>query len=126
MKESLQKKWGVHILFKQAVDGSVILGDSHQYADAPKIEDLGYELDMDIDNFMIEEAKKIIDILSSDELITEEGVLAASFKTRTCVPDGTHPRRYACLSVDGRRCVARLLIVFLLGFWPEIQGLIFT
>ncbi|WP_318312261.1 TIGR03364 family FAD-dependent oxidoreductase [Flagellimonas crocea] len=61
-KESLQKKWGVHILFKQAMDGSVILGDSHQYADAGKIEDLGYDLDMDIDNFMIEEAKKIIDL----------------------------------------------------------------
>ncbi|MGN7516139.1 MAG: TIGR03364 family FAD-dependent oxidoreductase [Allomuricauda sp.] len=61
-KESLQKKWGVHILFKQAADGSVILGDSHQYADAAKIEDLGYDLDMDIDNFMIEEAKKIIDL----------------------------------------------------------------
>ncbi|MDC6366244.1 MULTISPECIES: TIGR03364 family FAD-dependent oxidoreductase [Flavobacteriaceae] len=57
---SLQKKWGVHILFKQAVDGSVILGDSHQYADADKVEDLGFDLDMDIDNFMIEEAKKII------------------------------------------------------------------
>lgn len=61
-KQSLQKKWGVHILFKQAADGSVILGDSHQYADAAKIEDLGYDLDMDIDNFMIEEAKKIIDL----------------------------------------------------------------
>ncbi|MBA4746017.1 MAG: TIGR03364 family FAD-dependent oxidoreductase [Muricauda sp.] len=61
-KGSPQKKWGVHILFKQAVDGSIILGDSHQYADAGKIEDLGYDLDMDIDNFMIEEAKKIIDL----------------------------------------------------------------
>lgn len=61
-KESLQKKWGVHILFKQAVDGSVILGDSHQYADANKIEDLGYDLDMDIDHFMIEEAKKIFNL----------------------------------------------------------------
>lgn len=61
-KGSPQKKWGVHILFKQAADGSVILGDSHQYADAGKIEDLGYDLDMDIDNFMIEEAKKVIDL----------------------------------------------------------------
>ncbi|QKX03901.1 TIGR03364 family FAD-dependent oxidoreductase [Aquimarina sp. TRL1] len=59
-KESLQQMWGVHILFKQAIDGSVILGDSHQYADASDIDDLGYELDMDIDRFMIEEAKKII------------------------------------------------------------------
>jgi FAD dependent oxidoreductase TIGR03364 len=61
-KNSLQKKWGVHILFKQAADGSVILGDSHQYADAHRVEDLGYDLDMDIDNFMIDEARKIIDL----------------------------------------------------------------
>ena len=61
-KDSLQKQWGVHILFKQAVDGSVILGDSHQYADASSIEDLGYDLDMDIDHFMVEEARKIIDL----------------------------------------------------------------
>ncbi|RTY86256.1 TIGR03364 family FAD-dependent oxidoreductase [Flavobacterium sp. RSP15] len=59
---SLEKKWGVHILFKQAADGSVILGDSHQYADAKNSDDLGFDLDMDIDNFMIEEAKKIIDL----------------------------------------------------------------
>lgn len=60
--DSLEKKWGVHILFKQAADGSVILGDSHQYADAKNSDDLGFDLDMDIDNFMIEEAKKIIDL----------------------------------------------------------------
>lgn len=61
-QNSLEKKWGVHILFKQAADGSVILGDSHQYASAENIDDLGFNLDMDIDNFMIEEAKKIIDL----------------------------------------------------------------
>lgn len=60
--DSLEKKWGVHILFKQAADGSVILGDSHQYASAENIDDLGFNLDMDIDNFMIEEAKMIIDL----------------------------------------------------------------
>jgi FAD dependent oxidoreductase TIGR03364 len=60
--DALEKKWGVHILFKQAADGSVILGDSHHYADAQNIDDLGFDLDMDIDNFMIQEAKKIIDL----------------------------------------------------------------
>jgi FAD dependent oxidoreductase TIGR03364 len=54
--DTLEKKWGIHILFKQAADGSVILGDSHN------IDDLGFDLDMDIDNFMIQEAKKIIDL----------------------------------------------------------------
>lgn len=60
--DSLEKKWGVHILFKQAMDGSVILGDSHQYATAANSDDLGFNLNMDIDNFMIQEAKKIIDL----------------------------------------------------------------
>jgi FAD dependent oxidoreductase TIGR03364 len=59
---SLEKKWGVHILFKQAIDGSVILGDSHQYAAAGNIEELGIDLDMNIDNFILQEAQKIIDL----------------------------------------------------------------
>lgn len=59
---SFEKKYGVHILFKQAADGSVILGDSHEYATAKNIDDLGFDLNDDIDNFMIQEAKKIIDL----------------------------------------------------------------
>ena len=59
---SLVKKYGVHILFKQATDGSVILGDSHEYATAKNINDLGFDLNEDIDNFMIQEAKKMIDL----------------------------------------------------------------
>lgn len=64
--DSFQKKYGVHILFKQASDGSVILGDSHEYADAKNIENLGFDLNMEIDNFMISEAKKIIDLPTYD------------------------------------------------------------
>lgn len=60
--ESFEKKYGVHILFKQALDGSIILGDSHEYASAKEIDSLGFDLNMDIDHFMIEEAKKIIDL----------------------------------------------------------------
>ena len=59
---TFEKKWGIHILFKQATDGSVIIGDSHQYADAANIDDLGFDLRVDIDDFMIQEAKKIFDL----------------------------------------------------------------
>ena len=59
---SFEKKYGVHILFKQALDGSVILGDSHEYADAKNADDLGFDLNMEIDEFMIHEARKIIDL----------------------------------------------------------------
>ena len=31
-EDAFWKQWGVHILFKQEADGSIILGDSHQYA----------------------------------------------------------------------------------------------
>lgn len=60
--DSLEKKWGVHILFKQTVDGSIIIGDSHEYADATNIDDLGFDLRNDIDEFMINEAKKIFNL----------------------------------------------------------------
>lgn len=59
---SPEKRWSVHILFKQAADGSVIIGDSHQYADAANADDLGYELDQDINRFMLDEARKIINL----------------------------------------------------------------
>lgn len=60
--DSFEKKWGVHILFKQAVDGSIIIGDSHEYATAANSDDLGFDLNMEVDDFMISEAKKIIDL----------------------------------------------------------------
>ena len=41
---SFEKKYGVHILFKQALDGSVIIGDSHEYADAKMQMTLGTTL----------------------------------------------------------------------------------
>ena len=60
--EAFEKKWGVHILFKQATDGSVIIGDSHEYAPAARMDHLGMDLNMDIDNFILKEAKKIFDL----------------------------------------------------------------
>lgn len=60
--QSYEKQYGIHILFKQAVDGSVIIGDSHEYASAKDIDSLGIDLQMEIDDFMIKEAKKIIDL----------------------------------------------------------------
>jgi len=60
--ESLAKKWGVHILFKQAVDGSIILGDSHEYAPATATETLDVSIKTAINQFMLEEAAKIFDL----------------------------------------------------------------
>jgi FAD dependent oxidoreductase TIGR03364 len=54
------KKWGIHILFKKAVDGSFIIGDSHEYADVNHTDDLGFGINTHINELMIREAQKIV------------------------------------------------------------------
>jgi FAD dependent oxidoreductase TIGR03364 len=54
------KKWGIHILFKQALDGSIIVGDSHEYAPATEAEDLGFHTQEYINQLMLTEAQRIV------------------------------------------------------------------
>lgn len=54
------RKWGIHLLFKQATDGSIIVGDSHEYADATQAEDLGYHTQDFINDLMLTEARRIV------------------------------------------------------------------
>jgi len=64
--ESFYKQWGVHILFKQDADGSIILGDSHEYASASKVDDLSFDLRSDINDYFIAEGRKIFDLPAWD------------------------------------------------------------
>lgn len=54
------QKWGIHILFKQALDGSIILGDSHEYAGAATVDDLDFDTKDHINNLMLAEARRIV------------------------------------------------------------------
>ena len=54
------KKWGIHLLFKQALDGSVIIGDSHEYASATEVNTLGYELKAYVNELILAEAERIV------------------------------------------------------------------
>lgn len=54
------KEWGIHILFKQADDGSIIIGDSHEYADVLHTEDLGFTVKQHVNDLMLEEARRIV------------------------------------------------------------------
>lgn len=56
------KNYGIHILFKQLPDGSIIVGDSHEYAPVEKVEDLSLGVQEYINNLMKVEAKRILDI----------------------------------------------------------------
>ncbi len=56
-------QWGIHILFKQRMDGSIIIGDSHEYAAVTDQDDLSiYYNEMHINELMITEAKKIVQL----------------------------------------------------------------
>lgn len=74
--DSPAKKWGVHILFKQTTDGSVILGDSHEYADASDAEHLRIETKAEINRFMLDEAAKIFDLQNWNIRETWNGMYA--------------------------------------------------
>lgn len=54
------KKWGIHILFKKAMDGSIIIGDSHEYADVNHTDDLGFSQNEYINQLMLKEAQRIV------------------------------------------------------------------
>lgn len=54
------KKWGIHVLFKQALDGSIIIGDSHEYATATQTDDLGFDTKDYINQLIIQEASRIV------------------------------------------------------------------
>ncbi|PLK43886.1 TIGR03364 family FAD-dependent oxidoreductase [Emticicia sp. TH156] len=54
------KKWGIHILFKQAIDGSVIIGDSHEYAPVGRTDELGFDTQNHINELMLKEAERIM------------------------------------------------------------------
>ena len=57
---------GIHILFKQRIDGSIVIGDSHQYADASKNEELGFDVDMSVNQIILDESKKILNLPNWD------------------------------------------------------------
>jgi FAD dependent oxidoreductase TIGR03364 len=56
------RQWGIHILFKQAVDGSIIIGDTHEYADLTRATDLDFNNADHLNQLMLSEARRIVDL----------------------------------------------------------------
>eukprot|EP01133_Synstelium_polycarpum_P011120 gene11120-12955_t len=54
------KNYGIHLLFKMAPDGSIIIGDSHEYAGVNHFDDLGFNLNSYINELMLREAERIV------------------------------------------------------------------
>ena len=60
--DAFWKKWGVHILFKQEDDGSIILGDSHEYADVQEKDNIDHYLREEVTQYFIDEGAKIMNL----------------------------------------------------------------
>lgn len=56
------KKYGIHILFKQALNGSIIIGDSHEYANPDENAHLTFGIDMEINDLILKEAKRMLNL----------------------------------------------------------------
>jgi len=54
------RKWGIHMLFKKGIDGSIIIGDSHEYAEVNHTDDLGFKINHQVNELMINEAQRIV------------------------------------------------------------------
>lgn len=54
------RKWGIHILFKKGIDGSIIIGDSHEYAEVNETDNLGFKINCQLNELMIREAQRIV------------------------------------------------------------------
>ncbi|WP_425399370.1 TIGR03364 family FAD-dependent oxidoreductase [Aeoliella sp.] len=61
-KESFDKRFGIHMLFKQEPDGGIIVGDSHEYV--PAREEFSFELRGDVNDYFLAEGRKIFDLPS--------------------------------------------------------------
>lgn len=70
------QKWGIHILLKKAVDGTVIIGDSHEYAKQGEEEYLGYNINQYINELIMSEASRIADFEISKTVETWAGYFA--------------------------------------------------
>lgn len=55
------REGGVHVLFKQAPDGSVVLGDSHEYAPVREAATLDFALRNDLNGLILREAQRMMD-----------------------------------------------------------------
>lgn len=64
--DAFWKQWGVHILFKQEDDGSIILGDSHEYADVQQKDGIDFYLREDVTRYFITEGAKIFNLAHWD------------------------------------------------------------
>lgn len=99
------KKWGIHLLFKQETDGTIILGDSHEYADAKDADTLSFDLSTDINEYFIEEGKKIFH-LDNWNIETQWPGFYTQCKQHDIYQHSPHPNIHIATGIGGKGMTA--------------------
>jgi FAD dependent oxidoreductase TIGR03364 len=99
--EDRLKKWGIHILFKQAADGGIIIGDSYEYADAKDQDRLGFDIKQEINHVITAEAKRIFDLPSWEITRYWNGYYAQS-KTSDLFKKEIQPNIHVITAIGGK------------------------
>lgn len=60
--DSYQNQFGVHILFKQCGDGSIVIGDSHEYQSVRDGVRMDFNTNNELNRFILTEAQKIMNL----------------------------------------------------------------
>jgi FAD dependent oxidoreductase TIGR03364 len=99
------KKWGIHILFKQAIDGGIIIGDSHEYAPAKDQRSLGYEINQQINEAILEEARRVFDFPNWQIASAWNGFYAQS-KKKGLFQEEVKPHIHVVTAIGGKGMTA--------------------
>lgn len=99
--EAYHRRLGIHILFKQTADGSVILGDSHEYWDVNGKEMVDFQIDETINQAIIEAARDIYDLETYDLQKTWIGVYSQC-KDRDLFEQEVMPNVHIVTGIGGK------------------------
>ncbi|MFD1469809.1 TIGR03364 family FAD-dependent oxidoreductase [Hymenobacter caeli] len=95
------RQWGIHLLFKQALDGSIILGDTHEYADASAANPLDFNNSDHLNRLMLAEAHRILDLPDWRIQRTWNGYYAQS-KSAEIFQHSPDPRIHIVTGIGGK------------------------
>ncbi len=99
--EAELQRWGIHILFKQAVDGSIIIGDTHEYADLAAADDLDFNNADYLNQLMLNEARRIVALPDWRIQRTWNGFYTQS-KSREIFQHSPDPRIHLVTGIGGK------------------------
>ena len=95
------RQWGIHLLFKQAVNGSIIIGDTHEYADLAAADTLDFNNSDELNQLLLREAQGILSLPDWRIQRAWNGYYAQS-KSREIYQHSPDPRIHIVTGIGGK------------------------